>query len=411
MSLTDTEIKNAKAKEKHYKLYDADGLHLRVMPNGGKLWRFKFYFEKKEKLISFGTYPAISLKKARTRRDEARALLADGINPSEHRKAVQIAKEEDQSNSFEVIAREWLANKSAQWAESHRTNLLGRLELNIFPFIGKRPIAAITAPELLKVLRRAEDRGAGETAHRMLQNCGQIFRYGVATGRLVSDPSRDLKGALSPVQKKHLAAIVDPVEVAKLLRVIDGYHGSFVTKCALRLAPLFFVRPGELRHAEWAEINFELAEWNIPAERMKMKQPHLVPLSSQAIEILKELRDLTGSSRYLFPSARSFARPMSNNAILAALRTMGYSTEEMTGHGFRAMARTILDEVLGVRADFIEHQLAHAVRDPNGRAYNRTAHLGERKKMMQLWADYLVALRKNGANPRGDVIQIRERVA
>jgi len=270
---------------------------------------------------------------------------------------------------------------------------MGRLQLDVFPVMGARPIAEIKAPELLAMLRRIESRGALETAHRVRTICGQIFRYAVATGRAERDPAADLKGALPPYKKNHLAAITDPKDVAPLLRAIDSYKGSFVVKCALQLAPLVFVRPGELRQAEWTEIDLDAAEWNIPAERMKMKVAHLVPLSSQAEEIFRELKLLTGNSRYVFPSGRSFARPMSNNAINAALRRMGFGTEEMTGHGFRAMARTILDEVLQVRPDFIEHQMAHAVRDPNGRAYNRTAHLAERRKMMQTWADYLNELK------------------
>ena len=255
------------------------------------------------------------------------------------------------------------------------------------------PIKEIKAIELLKVLRRVESRGALESTHRIRAICGQVFRYAIATGRAERDPAADLRGALPTVQTINRAAITEPAKVGELLRAIDGYQGGFVVQCALKFAPLVFVRPGELRHAEWSEIDFENAEWNIPAGKMKMKEPHLVPLSNQAIEILKEIKNLTGASRYVFPSGRSFDRPMSDNAILAALRRMGYEKSEMSGHGFRAMARTILDEVLQVRPDFIEHQLAHAVRDPNGRAYNRTSHLAERKKMMQTWADYLDGLK------------------
>jgi integrase len=296
-------------------------------------------------------------------------------------------------NSFEVVAREWHEKFKQRWTKVHADTTIRRIELNVFPWLGERPIGEIRAPELLAVLRRIEARGAQETAHRVKTICGQIFRYAVATGRAERDPAADLKGALPPAPKTHLAAVTDPKEVADLLRIMDGYEGSLVTRCALCLAPLVFVRPGELRQAQWAEINLETAEWNIPAERMKMKQAHLVPLSRQAVEIMRELKPLTGSGCYVFPSLRSSARPMSNNVILAALRRMGYSKDEMTGHGFRAMARTILDEVLQVRPEFIEHQLAHAVRDPNGRAYNRTAHLEERNKMMQQWSDYLDGLK------------------
>ena len=279
------------------------------------------------------------------------------------------------------------------------------MERDLFPWIGKRPIKDIKAPELLTCLRRVESRGALEFALRIRTIAGQVFRYAVATGRAERDPSGDLKGALPQPKEKHHSAITDPKEVAPLLTAIDGYQGQFVVKCALRLAPLFFVSPGELRNAEWSEIDLDEAVWNIPASKMKMNEPHIVPLATQAIEILTELKQLTGESRYVFPSGRSFARPMSNNAILAALRLMGFSKDEMSGHGFRALARTILDEVLQVRPDFIEHQLAHAVRDPNGRAYNRTAHLAERRKMMSIWADYLDGL-KSGA--KGDTVKIKQ---
>lgn len=393
MPLSDTTIKNAKPGTKPVKLSDEKGLFLLVSPAGGKWWRIKYRFGGKEKLLSLGTYPEVSLKDARQRRDDARKLLADGTDPGENRKAVKATKSERAANSFEVIAREWFAKNSAAWAENHGSRIIRRMERDIFPWIGGRPIADITAPKLLAVLRRIEERGAVETAHRAHQNCGQVFRYAIATGRAERDPSPDLKGALPPVKQLHRAAITDPKAIAELLRAIDGYQGSFITKCALRLAPLLFVRPGELRKAEWVEIDLGKAEWNIPAERMKMREPHLVPLSTQAVEILRELHALTGGGLYVFPGARTNGRPMSDNAVLAALRRMGFAKDEMSGHGFRAMARTILDEVLQVRPDFIEHQLAHAVRDPNGRAYNRTAHLAERRKMMQQWADYLDKLK------------------
>lgn len=276
---------------------------------------------------------------------------------------------------------------------NHADKIIRRLERDIFPWLGAKPIASITPPELLNTLRRIEARGALDTAYRAQQNCSQIFRYAVATGRTSRDPVPDLRGALPPVKATHHAAITDPSAISGLLRAVDDYQGTFVVKCALQLAPLVFVRPGELRMAEWREIDLDKAEWNIPAERMKMRQPLLVPLSKQAVAILRELQPLTGKGCYVFPSLRGHKKPMSNNAVLAALRRMGYSKDEMTGHGFRAMARTILDEVLGVRPNYIEHQLAHAVRDPNGRAYNRTAHLGERRKMMQQWADYLGELK------------------
>jgi integrase len=402
MALNDVKVRNAKATDKQVKLFDIDGMYLLVTPPGkktpmgGKCWRLKYRFAGKEKTLALGTYPEISLSDARQRRDDARKLLAKGVDPGEVKKAQKAAMVAETENSFEVVAREWHAMQKGVWTAGHAERTMQRLERDIFRYIGSRPIGEITPPELLAVFRRIESRGAHETAHRARFVCGQIFRYAVATGRAERDPAADLKGALTPLKGKHHAAITDPKDVAPLLRAIDSYQGSFVVKSALLLAPLVFVRPGELRQAEWMEIDLDAAEWNIPAERMKMKQAHLVPLSEQAIEILRELKALTGNSRYVFPSGRSFHRPMSNNAINAALRRMGFDKDEMTGHGFRAMARTILDEVLQVRPDFIEHQLAHAVKDPNGRAYNRTAHLAERKKMMQTWADYLDGL-KSGA--------------
>jgi len=299
------------------------------------------------------------------------------------------------------VSREWFAKYSATWASSHSDRIIRRLERDVFPWIGARPIAEIVAPEILTVLRRIEARGAPETAHRALSNCGQVFRYAVASGRAARDPSGDLRGALSRVKKSHFAAKTDPKEVAEILRALDGYEGTLTVRCALRLAPLVFVRPGELRRAEWADIDLEGKQWRFTVT--KTNTPHIVPLSRQAMEILRELYPLTGSGRFVFPGARSNVRPMSDNAILAAMRRSGIDKDEMSGHGFRAVARTILDEVLGVRPDYIEHQLAHAVRDPNGRAYNRTAHLPERRKMMQQWADYLDKL-KAGA----EVIPIRK---
>ncbi|OPY78420.1 MAG: putative prophage CPS-53 integrase [Syntrophus sp. PtaU1.Bin005] len=392
MALNDTKIRSIRLPEKPVKLFDGDGLFLFVTLQGSKLWRLKYRHEGKEKLLSLGKYPEIGLAEARQKKEEARKLLAAGIDPGAVKKAQKQAETEE-TEIFEVIAREWHTKFSPTWAKTHTDGIMSRLERDIFPWIGKRPISEIKAPELLTVIRRVESRGALESAHRVRTIAGQVFRYAVATGRAERDPAADLKGALPPKKAKHHAAIIDPKEIAALLRAIDGYTGHFVVKCALRIAPLVFVRPGELRHAEWSEIDLEEATWNIPAHKMKMKDPHLVPLCRQAVEILKDLHPLTGTGRYVFPSARSFARPMSENAILAALRRMGYSKDEMTGHGFRAMARTILDEVLHVRPDFIEHQLAHAVKDPNGRAYNRTAHLSERRKMMQKWADYLDGLK------------------
>lgn len=396
MPLTDAAIRAAKPADKTRRLSDAGGLYLELSPAGGKWWRLKYRHGGKEKRLSLGTYPDTGLADARDKRDAARKLLAAGVDPGEQRKAEKAAGAERAANSFEVVAREWIAKQSATWVPAHSSRIVLRLENDIFPWIGARPVAEISAPDILACLQRVEARGAVESAHRIRQNCGQVFRYAIATGRAQRDPAADLRGALAPVKQTHRAAITDPQGIGGLLRAMDAYRGSFVTRCALRLAPLVFVRPGELRQAEWGEFDLDGGLWNIPAERMKMREPHLVPLSTQAVDILREIHALTGQGRYVFPSARSPKRPMSNNAVLSALRRMGYAKDEMSGHGFRAMARTIMDEVLHVRPDYIEHQLAHAVRDPNGRAYNRTAHLPERRTMMQQWADYLDALKAGG---------------
>jgi integrase len=393
IQLSETKVRTAKPRENGFKLFDGGGLFLLVTPSGGKHWHLKYRYDGKSKRISFGPYPEISLAEARIKKDEARSQIAHGVDPGGVRKAMKQAATAE-AETFEVIAREWHEKFTPTWTPGHADTIMARLKRDLFPWIGSRPVSEIKAPELLTVLRRVESRGALETAHRIRAIAGQVLRYAVATGRAERDCSGDLKGALPQPGEKHHAAITDPKEVAPLLRAIDGYQGHFVVKCALRLAPLLFVRPGELRNAEWAEIDLEEAVWNIPAHKMKMRQAHVVPLCSQAIEILTELKQLSGTSRYVFPSGRSFTRPMSNNAILAALRRMGYDKETMTGHGFRAMARTILDEVLQVRPEYIEHQLAHAVRDPNGRAYNRTAHLEGRREMMQTWADYLEGLKR-----------------
>ena len=391
MSLTDTAVRNAKPATKPAKLFDERGLFLIVTPGGGKWWRFRYKFGGKEKLLSVGTYPDIGLKDARERRDAARKLLAEGVDPAENRKAQKSARADRAANSFEVVAREWYAKHAPNWAEHHGDRIIRRFERDIFPWIGERPIADVNAPELLATVQRIEKRGALETAHRALGNCGQVFRYAVATGRAIRDPSGDLRGALPPVKGEHFAAVTEPKQAAELLRTLDGYQGTLTVACALRLAPLVFARPGELRKAEWADFDLEQAEWRYTVT--KTNTAHIVPLATQAVAILRELHALTGTGRFVFPGARSNGRPMSDNAILAAMRRMGIGKDEMSGHGFRAMARTILDEVLQVRPDFIEHQLAHAVRDPNGRAYNRTAHLAERRKMMQQWADYLGKLK------------------
>ncbi len=404
MPLTALKIRTAKPGPKTIKLFDERGLYLEISPAGGKWWRFKYTFEGKEKRISLGIYPEISLSDARDRRDEARKLVAHGIDPSQQRKAHKAASAGRSANSFEVITREWYAKYSTTWVENHGNRIIRRLERDIFPWIGAKPIADITAPELLAVIQRIEGRGALETAHRALSNCGQVFRYAIATGRASRDLSHDLKGALPPVKGEHFAATTDPKRLAEILRAMDDYRGTFIVSCALRLAPLIFVRPGELRSAQWADIDFHAREWRYTVT--KTNTPHIVPLANQALKILQELQSLTRNSPFVFPGARNFRRPMSDNAVLAAMRSLGIGSDEMSGHGFRAVARTILDEVLGVRPDFIEHQLAHAVRDPNGRAYNRTSHLAERHKMMQVWADYLDKL-KAGA----EIIPIHQRTA
>lgn len=393
MPLTDTTIRKAKPSDKPTRLTDSGGLYVLLKPDGARWWRWDYRrpVTGKRNTLSLGTYPDTGLAEARLKRDAARKLLAAGVDPGQHRKAEKAAGLERSANSFEVIAREWLAKRD--WVESYSSKVLAWMENDVFPWIGARPIAELSAPEFLSVGRRIEARGAVESAHRILQNCGQVMRYAIATGRAERNPVADLKGALPPPVEKHHAAITDTKAVGELLRAMDGYSGGLVARSALRLAPLVFVRPGELRHAEWVEIDLDKAEWNIPAHKMKMRMPHLVPLSEQAVAILRELHPLTGRGQYVFPGGRSPRRPMSNNAINAALRRMGFDKDTMTGHGFRAMARTVLDETLGYRPDYIEHQLAHAVRDPNGRAYNRTSHLAERRKMMQGWADHLDSLR------------------
>ena len=393
MPLTDTQISKAKAADKPRRLADSRGLYLEISPKGGKWWRFKYRYRGKEKRLSLGVYPDISLKDARERRDDARKLVANGIDPSEHRKSMKAAAEERASNSFEAVAREWFAKHKRNWVPSHADRIIRRLERDIFPWLGGSPIAEIAAPKLLDVIRRIEQRGALETAHRALQNCGQVFRYAVATGRAERDPSGDLRGALPPVKGEHFASVTEPEKLAGILRALDSYEGTLVVRCALRLAPLVFVRPGELRHAQWADIDLDAAEWQYMVT--KTGSQHVVPLSAQAVAILSELQPVTGRGQYVFPSARhpKGNRAMSDNAVLAALRRMGIAKDEMSGHGFRAAARTILDEVLGFAPHLIEHQLAHAVRDPLGRAYNRTAHLPERRKMMRDWADYLDKLK------------------
>lgn len=393
MPLSATAVKQAKPKEKDYKLSDEKGLFLLIKRNGSKYWRQKYRYGGKEKLLALGVYPDVSLKDARDRRDDARKLLSNDIDPSDIKRAKKISGGETAANSFEVVAKEWFETRMRDKSKSHQDRTWRALEKDLFPSLRNRAVASITAPDLLAALRKIERRGAIETAHRAKQVAGQIFRFAIVTGRAERDPSQDLTGALKSPVEKHHAAITSPADAGKLMLAIDAFQGTATVKAALQLSPLLFCRPGELRHMEWAEINWEEKRWEIPAEKMKMKQPHIVPLSKQALTILEEHQRLSGRGRYVFPSARGASRPLSENGVRTALRTMGYDNDTMTPHGFRAMARTLLDEVLGYRVDWIEQQLAHAVKDALGRAYNRTTHLKDRRNMMQGWADYLETLK------------------
>lgn len=395
--LTDLALKRAKPTDKNQRLYDTGGLYLEISPAGGRWWRMKYRRPTtgKENRLAFGVYPTVSLARARERRDEARRLLADGIDPGQQRKAAAAARAGVMANTFKPIALEWLAGR--EWAAGYRVKVEAWFENDIFPWIGSRPIRDLTASDFLALAQRMEKRGAIESGHRLMQNCGQVMRYAIATQRADRNPVADLKGALKPKPKRHYAALTTPDELAPLLRAIGGFTGRLPTRIALQLAPMVFTRPGELRMAEWQEIDLASATWTIPPMRMKMRKAHIVPLATQALALLTEIQPLTGNGRYVFPGRNSNKRPLSENTVNAALRRLGYSGDEMTGHGFRAAARTILDEVLGFRPDIIEHQLAHEVSDPNGRAYNRTAHLPDRRKMMQAWADYLDELAKRAA--------------
>lgn len=404
MALNDTYIKTktkhsgAPAGDKHS---DGGGMYLLVNASG-KYWRMNYRFAAKRKTLALGVYPAVSLADARKRRDKARELLAKDIDPSTAKQSEKQAKADIAANTFERVARDWLVKTKGERAAITQEKVSAWLEKDMLPSLGEKPISTISPRDVLTMVRKVETRGALDTAHRILQLCGQVFRYAVANGSADRDVTQDLRGALTAVPKKHYPAITEPKQLGQLMRSIYDYTGHPYTIAALKLTPLVFVRPGELRTAEWTEIDLEAAEWRIPGRKMKMKVDHLVPLSTQAVEILKSIKPITGHGRYVFPSLRTGERPMSNNTINAALRGMGYAKEVHTAHGFRATARTIMDEVLGERVDLIEHQLAHAVKDPNGRAYNRTAHLPARKVMMQAWADYLDKLRVGA-----DVIQFK----
>ncbi|MEI2636655.1 MAG: integrase arm-type DNA-binding domain-containing protein [Methylotenera sp.] len=392
--LSATAINNAKPKDKPYKLADEKGLYLYINATGGKLWRFDYRFVGKRKTLALGAYPDVSLAQARDKRDNARKLLANDppVNPSETRKAERSAQQTSGENSFEVVAREWWKTHMKNKAPTHKDKVIRRFELYLFPWIGSKPIAEITAPQMLQVVKRIENLNILETAHRALQTAGQVFRYAVQTGRAIRDVTADLKGALPPTSIKHMAAFTEPSQIAELLRAIDSFSGTLTVQCALKLSPLVFVRPSELRQAKWKDINLETQEWRYLVS--KTKTDHLVPLSTQAIEILRTIHPLSGHGEYVFQGGHSPLRPMSEAAINAALKRMGYDTQtQITGHGFRAMARTILHERLNIDPHIIEHQLAHKVPDALGTAYNRTKFIEQRKAMMQQWADYLDELK------------------
>jgi integrase len=404
MPLTDAKIRTLKPQAKPKRYADGGGLYLEVTPAGSKLWRYKYRFDGREKRLALGAYPDVPLAGrkqastgiwipgARDLRDEARQLRSAGIDPGVHKAALKRTRAEKNKHSFEVIAREWARGRAKDhWVPSHGSRILARLERDIFPYIGADPIGDIAAPRLLEVVRRIESRGRLETAHRALSDCGRIFRYAISTGRADRNVAADLKGALPPARGNHHAAITEPSRVGDLLLAFEGYIGTEIVRAALHLAPLVWVRPGELRHARWADIDLDAKEWRFTLS--KTNTPHIVPLCRQAVAILRDLHPLTRGSDFVFPGGRSVRRPMSNNAVLAALRSLGIRQDEMSGHGFRAMARTIGAEVLKFPGDHIDHQLGHAVKDPNGRAYNRTTFLPERHEMLQRWADYLDELK------------------
>nr|WP_306819432.1 integrase arm-type DNA-binding domain-containing protein [Burkholderia glumae] len=390
--LTDTAIRNAKPADKPLRLFDGGGLYLEIAPSGGKWWRLKYRFGGKEKRYSLGVYPDVTLAIARKKRDEAREKLAAGIDPGEAKKAEKRASLLAAAHSFEVVARGWMAERKTTVEPAQHDKTLARMENDVFPWLGKRPIAEIDAPEILVVLKRVDGRGARFTAHRIRSEISRVFRYGIKEGHCKADPARDLVDAIPPAQTTHFASITEPEKVAEMLRAFDGFTGTFPVLCALRLAPMLFVRPGELRKAQWSQFELDKGEWRYFVN--KTKTDHLVPLATQAVAILRELHALTGDGVYVFPGARDRNRPMSEAAINAALRRLGYDTRtEITGHGFRAMARTILHEELEEKPEVIEHQLAHTVPDSLGRAYNRTKFIKARRSMMQQWADYLDKLK------------------
>lgn len=400
--LSATQVKSATYEGRAYKLADGGGLTLLVDATG-KHWRFRYRFAGKERMTSFGSLSDVSLAEARDRRQEARDLLRDGIDPVAHKRAQRAAQAAGEE-TLEKVAKEWV--EAQEWASNYREKVEGRLKKYIYPLLGRRPVGEVTAPDLLSALRRIEEAGNIETARRCKQHVSRTYRYAIAAGKATHNPAAGLEEALAAKPRpKHFAAITDPDKLGALLRAIEGFDGTPPVRAALRVAPYLLVRPGELRQMEWAEVNLDGALWSIPAAKMKQDRDHFVPLPGQAVAILREMEPWSGAGRYVFPGGRSAKRPMSENALTAALRRIGYPGDEVTVHGLRATARTLLDEVLHFRADYIEHQLAHAVRDANGRAYNRTSFLVERREMLQVWADYLVGLREK----KGKVLRMPER--
>jgi integrase len=389
--LSDRAVRNARAETSPRKLFDGGGLYLLLNPDGAKYWRFKYRVDGRERLISFGCYPECTLAEARDLRDRARKQVKAGIDPSAHRKQERIARRVAAENTFEAVAREWIANRSRKWKPLNTRIVTRRLEKDIFPRIGREPISRLTGPVLLDVLKKVEQRGFNETAHRIRQYLDAVFRYAMQTHRVTSNPTPHPE-TLVPVQHGRFGHLTDPAEIGALIRAIRAYRGSAITRCALQFAPLVFVRPGELQKAEWKEFDLEKAEWVIPASRMKMKRPHIVPLSAQAVAVLRDIEKFTSGRQYVFPGERTWTRPMSNNTLRAALRGMGYSNEQMTPHGFRHVASTRLHESRKWRSEVIERQLAHADRNSIRAVYNAAEYLEERRLMMQWWADHLDAL-------------------
>ena len=413
--LSDAKLRGIKPTAAIRKYTDGDGLFLKVTPKGGMYWQWRIKTPTGETTVTYGSYPKVGLAEARRQHREAQQQRRAGVvNPNALKRQARLAVEHDATNTFETVARDWFEVRRHDWVDTYSGRLMRRLELDVFPWLGKRPVDEIKPPELLEVIRRIENRGVIETAHRALESCSQVFRYAIAMGRTASDPGRDLKDALRTPIVKHFPAITDQEELGQLLRAIDGYAGTYVVKAAIRLAPILFLRPGELRHARWSEFDLDRGEWLIPAIRMKARKqeklngkPHFVPLPRQALAILRDLEKLTGRpDGYVFRGERDHGRPMSDSTVNAALRALGFAADKVTGHGFRATARTLLAEELGFRVEVIEAQLAHAVRDANGRAYNRTEFVSERKAMMQQWADYLDELKRRTDAPNDPKVNL-----